>query len=84
MKKILLALRIFANAPKTQHAPFRQLQNNMTQTAALPVALHAVRMRLYYFASLAGYIVVAHNSYKSVGARVIIDVGTKWIAAIFN
>ena len=46
-----------------------------------PAALHAVRMRSYDFASHAAYIFIAHNSYKSVGARVITDVGTKWIAA---
>jgi hypothetical protein len=41
-------------------------------------------MRPYDFASLAGYIFIAHNSYKSVGARVITDAETKWIAANYK
>jgi len=49
--------------------------------SSTPVALHAVRMRPYDFTSLAGYIFIVHDSYKSVGARVITDARTKWIAA---
>jgi hypothetical protein len=49
--------------------------------SSAPIALHAVRMRAYDFASLAGYFFISLNSYKSVGARVITDAGTKWIAA---
>jgi hypothetical protein len=46
-----------------------------------PVAMHAVTIRPYDFASLAGYIFISLNPYKSVGARVITDAGTEWIAA---
>jgi hypothetical protein len=52
--------------------------------SSIPVSLHAVRMRPYDFASLAGYIFIAHNSYKSVGARIITDAGTKWIADTYK
>jgi len=41
-------------------------------------------MRPYDFASFAGYIFIAHNSYKSVGARVTIDAETKWMAATYK